>query len=221
MKHTTVLAALLVVAAACVSPETHRRVLNEKDNLQSQNAAMLESQKVLAVENERLRNEVADLGRRAADAAWIDEQKRKINELLEKQFGKGSLNAQNGIEVVSTPEGTAFRIAGGVLFASGRNEISEQGRRTLQELVRSLEGRRLRIDGHTDDQQIDKSSWGTNLRLSVERAMAVAEFLIQSAGVRAENVAVGGFGEYRPAAPGSDDASRQKNRRVEILMLER
>lgn len=220
MKHSLVLAALFVASAACVSPETHRRVLGEKEALQAQHAAMLESQKVLAVENERLRNEVGDLSRRAADAAWIEEQKRKLDELL-KRHGPGVAGAGNGVTVIETPEGLAFRVAGGVLFAPGRNDLSEQGKKTLGELLGSLQGKRLRIEGHTDDTPITKSQWGTNLRLSVERAMVVAEYLIQSGGLKAENVGVSGYGEYRPTGPGSDDASKAKNRRVEILMLDK
>ena len=218
MKHTLVLVALLA-SAACVSPEAHRRLQGEKDALQAQQAAMLKGQADCAMENERLRAEVADLGRRAADAAWIDEQKKRIASLIEK-YGSGSASAQNGVELVRTPEGYAFRVAGGVLFAPGRNDLSENGKKTLQELVRSLEGRRVRVEGHTDDTPITRSQWGTNLRLSVERAMAVADFLTHTGGMKGESVGVAGYGEYRPAAVGTDDASRQKNRRVEILMLD-
>jgi chemotaxis protein MotB len=39
--------------------------------------------------------------------------------------------------------------------------------------------------------------------------------------LKADRVSAAGYGEYRPAMPGTDDASRQKNRRVEILLLER
>jgi outer membrane protein OmpA-like peptidoglycan-associated protein len=49
--------------------------------------------------------------------------------------------------------------------------------------------------------------------------MAVADFLIKS-GLPADRVGVAGFGEHRPAAAGTDDEARQRNRRVEILMLD-
>jgi chemotaxis protein MotB len=207
------------MAASCVSPEAHRRVVGEKEALQAQQAAMLESQKVLAVENERLHALVDDLKGRAADANWIAEQKLKINELLEK-YGKGGTSTVEGVDVLRTSEGVVFRVAGGVLFAPGRNDLSEQGKKTLTELLSSLQGKRLRVEGHTDDTPITRSQWGTNLRLSVERAMVVAEFLIHSGGLKAENIGVSGYGEYRPTGPGTDDAARQQNRRVEILMLD-
>ena len=103
-----------------------------------------------------------------------------------------------------------------------RIEVSDQGKQTLGQLIATLkqEGKRVRVDGHTDDMPIQHSQWGTNLRLSVERSMAVADFLIKS-GLPADKVGIGGFGEYRPVEAAASDAARQKNRRVEILMLDK
>lgn len=220
MKHTFVLAVLGLAAAACVTPEAHRQVVGANSRLQAEIASMAESLRQLATENERLHAQVADLSTRAADASYIEEQKKKIADLLAR-YGAGAPSAQEGVELIRTGEGYAFRVAGGVLFASGQNTLTEQGKKTLTELASSLQGRSVRIDGHTDDVPIQRSQWGTNLRLSVERAMAVADFLIHTAGLKAGDVAVAGFGEYRPAVEGTDDAARQKNRRVEILLVER
>ena len=217
--HSLVLAVLFAVASGCVSPEAHRRVVGANAALQAQMAQMLESQKTLAMENDRLRAEVGDLGKRAADASWIEEQKKKIAELLAK-YGEGSPSAVPGIDLVSTPEGYAFRVAGGVLFSPGSNDLSESGKSTLGRLTDALRGRRIRVEGHTDDTPIQRSRWGTNLRLSVERAMAVADHLTQTAGLEARSIGVAGYGEYRPAVEGTDEAARQKNRRVEILLLD-
>jgi len=218
MKHTLTLAVALF-AASCVSSEHHRRIVGEKNALQAQLASMAEAQKTLSAENERLRNQNRDLSARALDATYIAEQKQKLADLLAR-YGQGAPSAQNGVDVVQTPEGIAFRVAGGVLFASGQNVLSESGRRTLTELATQLTSRKIRIEGHTDDEPIVNSSWGTNLRLSIERSMVVADFLTASAGLSKSNVSVAGYGEYRPAVNGGDDVSRSKNRRVEILMFD-
>jgi chemotaxis protein MotB len=220
MKHTLMIAALFLASAACVNPETHRAALAANNVLQGQIADLSDNIKKLSAENERLRSEVGDLSKRAADASWIEEQKAKINELLAK-YGAGTPSAQAGVEFVKTDEGYAFRVAGGVLFAPGQNTLSEQGKSTLKELATKLATLKIRVEGHTDDTPIQRSQWGTNLRLSVERAMVVADFLIQTGGLKADRIGVAGYGEYRPAVQGTDDASRQKNRRVELLMLER
>jgi chemotaxis protein MotB len=216
MKHTTILAALLFAAVACVSPGDHQKVKSANEALNAQIASLADAQRQLSAENDRLRAERADLSRRAADAAWIEDQKKKLEGLLQR-YGTGSATSPEGVELVPTAEGYAFRVAGGVLFAPGRNDLTEQGRNTLRELTGSLSGRRLRVEGHTDDTPIEHSQWGTNLRLSAERALIVADFLVKS-GIPAENV---GIGEHRPAVVGKDAPARSKNRRVEILMLER
>ena len=220
MKHTLMMAALLLASAACVNPATHQAALGANRALQAEIAGLAENIKKLSAENDRLHGEIADLSKRAADAAWIEEKKAKINELL-AGYGAGTPSAQAGVEFVQTSAGYAFRVAGGVLFAPGQNTLSEQGRRTLTELATKLANQKVRVEGHTDDTPIQRSQWGTNLRLSVERAMVVADFLIQTGGLKSDSISVAGYGEFSPAVQGTDDASRQKNRRVELLMLKR
>ncbi len=221
MMRSSLLLAALSVMAACVSPEDHRRVLSSNDALKAEIASLTATQQAISLENEKLRAEIARLGKQAADADWIREQQDKLDKLI-KQYQGGSGSGIDGVDVIRTSEGVAFRVLGGVLFSPGRIEISEQGQKTLAQLISTLkaEGKKLRVDGHTDDQKITQSKWGTNLRLSAERAIAVADFLIKN-GLPADKVGVAGYGEYRPAAQGSGEDARQQNRRVEILMLDK
>lgn len=212
-------ASLVVLATSCVSPEEHRRVLSANDALKAQIAGLTEHQRQLGDENARLRSDVERLGKSAMDAQFLSQQKEKLEELL-KRYQEGGSSAVPGVELVNTPEGLAFRVLGGVLFASGQNEITDQGRQILTQLCATLkqEGKRVRIDGHTDSEPITHSKWGTNLRLSIERSVAVADFLVKS-GLPEERIAVAGYGQYRPAVEGDSGEAKAKNRRVEILML--
>ena len=169
-----------------------------------------------------LRKQLEDVGKRAADADWVRDQKEKLTRLLRERLGAGTARSDiPGVEVVRTSEGFAFRVLGGVLFAPGSIEISERGKSTLAQLVETLrgQGKRVRVDGHTDDTPIQHSRWQTNLRLSAARSLAVAEFLIAK-GLAAEQVGIAGFGEYRPTVEREGDDAQQRNRRVEILMLD-
>ena len=218
MKYTMMIA-VLSCAAACVSPEEHRRLQGEKAALKAQIAQLSEDHRQLAAQVKGLRDENQELGARAADAGWIAEQTRKLQDLM-KRYSPGGADQVNGVTVVQTPEGVAFRVAGGVLFASGQNTLSAGGKRTLDELISSLRGRTIRVEGHTDATPIKRSRWGTNLRLSVERAMSVADYLI-AAGLPKTSVSAAGYGPNRPAVEGTSEEALQKNRRVEILMIER
>ena len=116
MKHMMMIVAL-VCATACVSPEAHRRLQGENDALKAQYANLAEQHNALAARAGQLEADNQDLGARAADAAWIEEQKKKLADLL-KQYGEGSPTKVSGVELVPTAEGYAFRVAGGVLFLS-------------------------------------------------------------------------------------------------------
>ncbi|MFM1871562.1 MAG: hypothetical protein RL398_984 [Planctomycetota bacterium] len=216
MKCTWSLVALFV-AAACVNPDEHRKLQSANEKLRAESAGMADSMRTLSAENERLRAENEKLAGRASDVDWIEAKKRELAELLKANPGLGG----RGINVVSTSEGMAIRVDGSVLFAPGRNELSSEGKKTLESLQSTLQGRRVRVEGHTDDTPITRSQWGTNLRLSVERSMVVADYLIKSVNLPAEKVSVAGYGEFLPAVANTDDASRAQNRRVEILLIER
>ncbi|MCA8966113.1 MAG: OmpA family protein [Planctomycetes bacterium] len=216
MKHTLMMVAL-VFATACVSPEAHRKVVGANEALRAEIAGMAESQKALSAENARLRSENERLASNAVDANWVKEQKARLADLLAKNPNLSG----KGVNLVQTKEGPAIRVDGSVLFAPGRNDLSSEGKRTLDTLTSSLQSERIRVEGHTDTTPIRNSQWGTNLRLSVERAMAVADYLIKTSGIPKEKVSVAGYGEFLPAVPGTDDAALAANRRVEILLIDR
>ena len=77
-------------------------------------------------------------------------------------------------------------------------------------------GRRFYIEGHTDDDPIQKTKdkFRSNRHLSVERADSVARYLI-SQGVPESKIVIVGFGQYDPAAAAKNKA---QNRRVEIVI---
>lgn len=83
-------------------------------------------------------------------------------------------------------------------------------------LVRSPT-RRLRIEGHTDNQE---GAEGARKQLSEARARAVAELLVK-AGVEPSRIETEGLADTRPKAPNFTARGRELNRRVELLVLER
>jgi outer membrane protein OmpA-like peptidoglycan-associated protein len=72
----------------------------------------------------------------------------------------------------------------------------------------------IEIEGHTDS----IGSHAYNLRLSEDRARSVSSYL-REAGIPAARItAVAGFAETRPVASNDSEASRQMNRRVELVI---
>jgi flagellar motor protein MotB len=206
-------AVLAASFAGCVSQEQYRRALADAANVRTQRDQLQSYLDQLETQNGDLRARLAELQGVVGDADWVREQRRKIEELL-----KGGTLPPN-VEVDETPEGVVFRIAGEVLFASGQAQLTTDGQSTLRQLMPTLaaQDRRLRVEGHTDSDPIQRSSWDSNLRLSVERSMAVVEFL-KSAGFPEPRLSVAGYGEFTPKAPNDSPEGKRRNRRVEILV---
>ena len=96
-------------------------------------------------------------------------------------------------------------------------------KRTLDELVGSLKGRMIRVEGHTDTCGDENN----NMSLSQQRSEAVALALVEM-GVPREMMETVGYGSTQPRANeacesrqarSATELSRQTNRRVEFSIL--
>jgi len=74
---------------------------------------------------------------------------------------------------------------------------------------------RVRVDGHTDD----RGGADYNMALSQRRADSVRDWLV-ARGIAADRLVTRAFGPARPAASNDTDEGRQRNRRVEISVLD-
>jgi large repetitive protein len=74
---------------------------------------------------------------------------------------------------------------------------------------------KVRVEGHTDADGSDAA----NLDLSDRRAKAVRRYLSER-GVDEERLDAEGFGETRPVAPNNNKKNKEKNRRVEFVIVE-
>lgn len=217
LPHLVLIATMTAAFGGCVSQEQYRRSLADNDNLRSQRDAQQDYLKGLEADNASLRSQLGALQQRVPDVQWIEDQKRRIADILQRFGGDG---LPDGVSFeVGNAEGPVLRIEGEVLFASGKAELTAEGQRTLQQLSSTLadQQRKLRVEGHTDNDPIVHSQWGTNLRLSVARALSVSEFLEKS-GVPRERLAVAGYGEFAPKVGNDSSEGKRTNRRVEILI---
>lgn len=109
-------------------------------------------------------------------------------------------------------QGWELQMSGKLLFDFDSSQLGAEARVKLKDLVRALQGvgiERLRVEGHTDD----RGGEAYNLRLSLRRAEAVAELLVES-GIERGHIEVKGLGSSRPVVP--RDAA--ENRRVAIIV---
>lgn len=103
-----------------------------------------------------------------------------------------------------------------VLFAPGKaiiNPVSFPVLNELTDLLKKYASTKIYLAGHTDDQGDDAA----NLKLSKDRAKAVAEYLIKK-GIAKSRIESTGFGETKPIADNKTAAGRKKNRRVDMKL---
>lgn len=101
-------------------------------------------------------------------------------------------------------------------FASGGVDIRPSLARALDALAPALAAESdvaVQVIGHTDSQ----GSEMVNLKLSIARAEAVAEYL-RRRGVGLERLAADGRGEADPLTGNATEAGRARNRRIELLL---
>lgn len=130
------------------------------------------------------------------------------------------------------PDGDRFIVSSDILFSSGSYTLSPEGKnqlRLIANVIKDLEHKIpsdvnwiIRVDGHTDNKPVIAGTRGykNNVELSLLRATAVANELARD-GVSKRRLIPSGFGEMHPVELGSDAASLQQNRRIELQLTNR
>lgn len=101
-------------------------------------------------------------------------------------------------------------------FASGSSQIPTANQEILDKaasLMNEIDGVRLVITGHTDNQ----GSMASNQKLSESRAKAVRDYLV-SKGVNADLLSVHGASYTAPVASNATEQGRFANRRIEFAL---
>ncbi len=117
--------------------------------------------------------------------------------------------------VLSIPEASAFEIGSADLSIAAQQAIGR-----LAASLREVDNPVL-IEGHTDDVPIHSARFRSNWDLSTARATAVVQWLIEREGITPTRLSAAGYGEFHPRVPNDSDAARARNRRVDIVILER
>jgi outer membrane protein OmpA-like peptidoglycan-associated protein len=188
-------------------------------------SAQIASEKILTAEaNEQIANGTAQRQavllqarerdvQRSADQA--SESRRQADA---SQTRVTSLEAELAdMKLQKTERGLVLTL-GDVLFDTGGSTLKSGAYGSidrLAEVLRAQAGRRVLIEGHTDNVGSDQN----NQSLSERRAQSVQAALAQR-GVALSQITSLGKGESFPIASNDNDSGRQSNRRVEMIFTE-
>jgi chemotaxis protein MotB len=193
--------------------------------------------------NVRLEQEGTEKERLAAD---LDEMKRALDEYkqraaqlerIKKRFevlrSKLEKLTNLGLKVQIRHNRMVISLPGDVLFASGRDDLREEGVTVLGAVADVIRGdeqlskRYFQVAGHTDNKPLRSNpkfvdNWG----LSAMRARQVLVYLVApvapekgGGGLDQRHLHAAGYGETDPVADNGTEEGRQANRRVELVLM--
>jgi chemotaxis protein MotB len=244
-----VAAAIATTGCTLVPSTEYNACQAENHNLADQNRAQLVEIENLKVHSRDLEDRVIRSERQLArlqeqsglDQKQLEAYQRERDGLYEQfkgmAFGRGRMPPELGAQLADLsrrhpnlqfdPETGISKLDTDILFDSGEAVLKPGAERLLDELARVLRSPtagdlKIMVAGHTDNQLIAgrsvREKYPDNFHLSTARALAVADWM-RRAGVPEQRLAIAGFGPHQPIAPNATAQDRQKNRRVEILVM--
>jgi type VI secretion system protein ImpK len=140
----------------------------------------------------------------------------RIQKFLEKEILHGL------VTVLEDPTSITIRIHGSGLFASGSDSLHGRFLPLLGRVGEALEREpgQVAVAGHTDSIPIRTIRFPSNWHLSLARAEAVLRILSRQLSDSSRLVA-DGRADTEPVAPNDTPNGRERNRRIELILLKR
>lgn len=129
----------------------------------------------------------------------------------------------NNIVVKNYEKGLVISFKDDILFDSGEAILKYdyiENIKKVGDLLKTVDYY-VRVEGYTDNVKMDNNKFKSNWELSSARANEVLHFLVDNGYVSNEKICSIGYGEYRPMASNDTEEGRKKNRRVDILLIDK
>jgi chemotaxis protein MotB len=176
---------------------------------------------------------------KSVQAAELEDLGKRLNIILAKRVNSleqyrseffGRLREILGDSPYVRVEGDRFVLQAELLFASGSDQLGDEGKQHLTQIAAILQQLSkklpedlnwiLRIDGHTDRVPIHTQLFPSNWELSTARAVSVVRFLASNE-IPEDRMAATGFSKFHPMDPADTLEAYRKNRRIEMKLTAR
>lgn len=145
----------------------------------------------------------------------MDFLKRELNEII-------NINElDKSVSIEDNQRGVTIRILDDILFVSGEADLNIGAKEVLSSMASIIKKlpNDIRVEGHTDNVQINTVRFPSNWHLSISRALNTAYYLIETEKIDPDRVSVVGYAEYNPIEDNATTEGRSKNRRVDIIVI--
>jgi len=193
---------------------TIEKLKKEKNNLDLKYQDANEQTALLQQQISEMESQVGDL----------ESRKKELSQLLEQQKIRRERFAK--VESLFTPEEAKILRDGNnviirlhaISFPSGKSIIQSNYFGLLSKVIKAIQvypDCNITIEGHTDSRGSDK----LNQKLSTDRSNAVKDYLIANSAIDASRLNAVGYGETKPIASNDTQVGRQKNRRIDVIII--
>jgi chemotaxis protein MotB len=211
----TLLFVLFVVMYAMSTTDIRKFTLLAQSLSAAFNADVMQGQQAVSINDGQDTTITQDTS--ASGTSPVQSDLRAIKAALEDYAIGQGLGGE--VEVGMAPQGIVIRLNDALLFSSGRAHLDDHALKLVKQVVDIIKPlpNNIRIEGNTDDQAPDGILYTSNWDLSTDRALAVLKSMVDM-GMDPSRMSALGNAQYNPIAENTDDASRAKNRRVDVVI---
>lgn len=198
--------ATLVERATTAEGES-ARIARELRAVQTQREALASETANLAKLTEKLTTEKDAI---VAEREAIKKERDDLAGMLKRALSSVAETSETARGVIVNLSGILFDVGKATLKPASQLSVAK-----LAGILMVFPKMNLSVEGYTDSTGTNE----TNMRLSMDRARAVYEFLMGQ-GISNSRMKYQGFGPDNPVAPNDTEANRAKNRRVEVVLTQ-
>ena len=139
---------------------------------------------------------------------------QNLSKELGSEIKAGKLQINMGIR------GLVISFTQAALFPSGEDEIAKDFYPGIQKIANAITQvpNPVKLEGHTDSVPIHNARFKSNWDLSAARSIALLELFVKS-GMPPERISIAGYADTAPVDNNDTEAGRQRNRRVDMVVL--
>jgi len=173
--------------------------------------------------NTRMVNEEADTSRK--ETGMIKKLNLSVEEVRDIKksilISLKPLQLGGEIAVDESARGLVIRMEEEAFFEPDSAVVKQESLPTVGKIARAILpfADQIRIEGHTDNSLLLKGRYKANWELSLDRAANIMKIFLSNFDFSPGNISIAGYGEYRPIASNDSYEGRQKNRRIDIVLM--
>jgi chemotaxis protein MotB len=212
----------IFILTGCASTKKMQALESDNERISRENAALQEelgrAQAMIAEQEQQIATIQTE---REREVAALKQTYENLISELQKEIKSGQ------VQVKQVKNSLQLTIAEQLFFDTGKAEIKPEGQAVLRRIgpiLKKIPEKNIRVEGHTDNVPIGPSlrvQYPTNWELGAARSVNVVRFLQRESSLDPLRMSAVSYGQYRPIASNKTEEGRAKNRRIEIILIDR